>query len=148
MTFHYGEQYDKLTEECPPKDYKPLNIMAYRWVFDEGDERNFQSQFEKDMKRKNPPMRYNDMSDSEKCDRMALSMFNSADNAAKQFSFLKDVQRMDNRAYLLLGKHIAVGMILEKDGVNEIPANKVGHFNHHPAVDFNYHNQFKIISEL
>jgi hypothetical protein len=142
MTFHYQEQFDKLVENCPPNDYKPLNIMAYRWIFDAGDARNFQSQFEK------RPKRYNDLSDLEKCDSMALSMFNSAENAKKQFLFLKNERRMNENAYLLLGKHIAVGHIQETDGVNEIPANKFGHFNHHPIVDFNYHNQFKIVSDL
>jgi hypothetical protein len=142
MTFHYQDQYDKLLENCPPKDYKPLNIIAYRWIFEEDDTRNFQSQFEKQ------PKRYNDMSDLEKCDSMALSMFTSAENAEKQFLFLKIERRMNEKAYLLLGKHIAVGHLLEKDGVNEVPANKFGHFNHHPAIGYNYHDQFKIISNL
>lgn len=142
MTFHYQEQFNKLVENCPPKNYKPLDITAYRWIFEDGDARNFQSQFEKQ------PKRYNDMSDLEKCDSMALSMFTSVESAEKQFLFLKNERRMNEKAYSLLGKYIAIGNINEKDGVNEIPANRFGHFNHHPAVDFNYHNQFKIIRDL
>lgn len=142
MTFHYEKEYRKLKENCPPSDYEPLNITAFRWIFEEGNVRNFQSQFEKN------PKRYNDISDLEKCDSMALSMFNSAENARKQFLFLKNERRMNENAYRLLGKYIAVGHIKENDGVNEVPANKFGHFNHHPAADFNYHNQFKIDTDL
>ena len=148
MTFHYKEHHNQLVVECPPKDYIPLNIVAYRWVFEQGDDYNFKSQFEKDMKRKKPPRRYNEMSDLEKCDRMALSMFNSLESAEKQFIFLRDEQQLNENAYIWLGKNISVGNIYEEDGVNEIPANKFGHFNHHPVVDFNYHIRFKIIKHL
>ncbi len=75
MEFHYQKEHYKIAVECPPKDYQKLEIVAYRWVFEQGDEKNFQSQYEKDSKRKKPPRRYNDMSDLEKCERMALSMF-------------------------------------------------------------------------
>ena len=148
MIFHYKEQHKQLSIECPPIDYKPLNTVVYRWVFEEGDERNFQSQFEKDMNRKKPPRRYNEMSDLEKCDRMALSLFNSLESAEKQFKFLRDEQQLNENAYLWLGKNIAVGTIREEDGVNEIPANKFGHFNHHPIEGFNYHNRFQIKRHL
>jgi hypothetical protein len=148
MNFYYAEQHRQLLVDCPPKDYKSLNIIAYRWIFDQDDVFNYQSQFEKDMNRKKPPRRYNDMSDLEKCDRMALSMFTSKESAENQFNFFKIVQQMGENAYLYLGKHIAMGTIEEKDGVNEIPANKFGHFNHHPVAGFNYHQQFKIISKL
>ena len=32
MTFHYEKEYNKLSENCPPKDYQPLNITAYRFI--------------------------------------------------------------------------------------------------------------------
>ena len=88
------------------------------------------------------------MSDLEKCDRMALSMFNSVENAEKQFFFLRDEQQLKENAYIWLGSNIAVGEIFESDGVNEILVNKFGHFNHHPVLDFNYHTRFKIIRHL
>ena len=144
MDFHYNEHHRKLTVDCPPKDYKPLNITVYRWVFQPNDDKNFQSQYEKDMKRKKPPKRYNDMTDLEKCERMALSMFISFEFAESQFLFLRDEQNLQENAYLWLGENIAVGEIFVSDGVNEIPANQFGHFNHHPAANVDYHNKFEI----
>lgn len=146
MDFHYYEHHNKLTIDCPPKDYMPLNIKAFRWVFGQNEEKNFQSQYEKDGKRKKPPKRYNDMTDLEKCERMALSMFVSFEWAENQFFFFRDNQNLQENAYLWLGESIAVGEILVSDGVNEVPANKFGHFNHHPALGFDYHNTFQIIS--
>ena len=146
MNFHYNEHHSKLTIDCPPKDYVPLNITAFRWVFAQNDEKNFQSQYEKDMKRKKPPKRYNDMTDLEKCERMALSMFISLELAENQFFFLRDEQNLQENAYLWLGENLAVGEISVFDGVNEIHPNKFGHFNHHPASGFDYHHTFQIIS--
>ena len=146
MVFHYNKDHLTVATNCPPLDYKPLNINAYRWVFHQNNNQNFQSQYEKDMKRKNPPKRYNDMTDLEKCERMALSMFVSFERAENQFYFLRDEQNLQENAYLWLGESIAIGEILASDGVNEPKINKFGHFNHHPALDFDYHNKFIIIS--
>jgi hypothetical protein len=145
MKFLYETDFQQLKVDCPPTNYKPLNIKAYRWVYGAGDERNFQSQYEKDSKRKNPPKRYNDMSDLEKCERMALSFFVSLEFAEKNFFFWRDVQKMRENAYKFLGTGIAMGEISVSDGVNEIPADKRGHFNHHPAASVHYSNTFKII---
>ena len=150
MRFHYQTYYDKLSVDCPPKSYSPKNLNAFRWVFEDiEDERNFQSQYEKHTKQPKPPKRYNDMKDIDKCDAMALSMFNSVENARKRFFFLKDEQPhpMNENAYRFLGNHIAIGNITEQDGVNEEPDRK-GHFNHHPVEHFDYKTRFKIIEYL
>lgn len=150
MQFHYQTDYDKLNVDCPPKSYKPKNLKAFRWVFeDTQDQRNFQSQYEKHMKSPKPPKRYNDMSDIDKCDAMALSMFISLEYARKRFLFLKNEQPqpMNENAFRFLGTHIAVGDINEQDGVNEEPDRK-GHFNHHPVKYFDYKIRFKIIESL
>lgn len=146
MKFHYEEDHNTLATDCPPKAYQQLDITAYRWVFEQGNEKNFQSQYEKDMKRKKPPRRYNDMTDLERCDRMALSFFESFESAENQFIFLRDIQNLREKAYIWLGINIAMGEITPEDGVNEIPPNKHGHFNHHPAEGFDYPNKFQIIS--
>ena len=146
MDFHYYEHHNKIAVDCPPKNCKAINMTVYRWVFGQNDEQNFQSQYEKDMRRKKPPKRYNDMTDLEKCSRMALSMFVSFEAAENQFFFLRDEQNLKQNAYLWLGESIAVGELLVSDGVNEMPANRHGHFNHHPALGFDYHNKFQIIS--
>ncbi len=149
MKFHYQNDYDKLGVNCPPVSYKPMNLKAFRWVFEIGDERNFQSQYEKHTKSPKPPKRYNDMNDVDKCEAMALSMFSSAEFARKRFLFLKNEQPqpMNENAFRFLGRHIAVGDINEQDGVNEKPDRK-GHFNHHPIAHFDYKTRFKIIESL
>ena len=150
MRYHYQNDYDKLTVDCPPKSYKNKDIIAFRWVFEPmEDERNFQSQYEKHMQNPKPPKRYNDMSDVGKCEAMALSMFNTLENARKRFLFLKEEQPhpMNENAYRFLGTHIAKGGIKENDGVNEEPDRK-GHFNHHPFENFDYTTRFEIIDNL
>ena len=150
MIFHYQNDYDKLNVECPPKSYKQSDIRAFRWVFNDiGNEKNFQSQYEKHYKYSKPPKRYNDMTDTDKCSNMALSMFNSLENARKRFLFLKNEQPvpMNENAYKFLGTHISVGEILKYDGVNEEPDRK-GHFNHHPIEGFDYTTRFTIIESL
>ena len=150
MRFHYQNDYDKLSVDCPPKSYTPKRMKAFRWVFEDiKDGRNFQSQYEKHTKQPKPPKRYNDMSDAHKCDNMALSMFNSLENARKRFFFLKNEQPqpMNNNAYRFLGTHIAEGEIDEEDGVNQEPDRK-GHFNHHPVENFDYSIKFNNIESL
>lgn len=150
MQFHYQNDYDKLSVDCPPKSYKPKNLKAFRWVFEDiEDERNFQSQYQKHTKSPKPPKRYNDMSDADKCDAMALSMFISLEFARKRFLFLKNEQPlpMNDNAFRLLGTHIATAEINVQDGVNEEPDRK-GHFNHHPVEGFSYKIRFKIIESL
>lgn len=148
MAFHYEKQHQQLAIDCPPKSYVSLRIEAFRCVFEADDERNFKSQFEKDSEKPKPPKRYNEMSDLEKCERMALSMFDSLDNAKRQFYFLRDEQQLNEKAYLWLGTRVARAELNESDGVNETPVNKFGHFNHHPALGFDYHKRFKIIFSL
>ncbi len=96
MTFEYLEHHNRLQIECPPRNYKTLKIVAYRWIFEEGDEQNFQTQYEKFMKRfpnpSKPPKRYNDISDIEKrgakmCEDMAYSMYISIETAENGFLF-------------------------------------------------------------
>jgi hypothetical protein len=150
MQYHYQNDYDKLSTDCPPKSYKPNNLKAFRWVFENiTDERNFQSQYEKHTKNPKPPKRYNDMNDLDKCEAMALSMFISLEFARKRFFFLKNEQPhpMNENAFRFLGSQIAEGNITEQDGVNQEPDRK-GHFNHHPVEHFDYKTRFKIIESL
>ncbi|MCC5944192.1 MAG: hypothetical protein JJT94_04605 [Bernardetiaceae bacterium] len=151
MDFKYKEHHKRLEVECPPKNYKSFRINAYRWVFEAGDERNFQTQYEKFMKRfpnpSKPPKRYNDISDLKKrgkkmCEDMAYSMYITAEEAEHSFIFLSE--RFPKAEF---GKHIAFAEITEKDGVNsEIDNN--GHFNHHPFEPVDYENRFQIIASF
>jgi hypothetical protein len=90
MSFKYNEHHLRLQVECPPRTYKPLNIGAYRWIFEKGDAKNFQSQYEKFIDSPNPPKRYNDSSDVARrdtkfCEDMAYSMYISEEMAKESF---------------------------------------------------------------
>ena len=142
MQFLYREDFTNLQlSDCPPSDYKAKHIeSAYRWVFDDiEDDRNFISQFHKN------PKRFLDKNDHVICSGLALSMFDSVENAQMRFYELKEL--LQQKAYQILGTKIAVGEITEIDGVNgEIDKN--GHFNHHLVADTNYNKRFKIAQTL
>ena len=76
MELEFEVHYNSLSELCPPINYKPQYIEeVYRWVFDTiTDTRNFQSQYHKN------PKRFQLKRDKEKCDAIALSMFNNLEN--------------------------------------------------------------------
>jgi hypothetical protein len=82
MTFKYQQDYDKLTQACPPADHLAQNIdPVYRWVFDSmDDERNFKSQFHK------KPKRFLNKDDLTKCNALALSMFNNLAGSVQRFN--------------------------------------------------------------
>ena len=117
MDFKYQEHHKRLQAECRPKTYKPRNIDAYRRVFDDGDEQNFQTQYETFMKRfsnpSKPPKRYNDISGLEKrgikmCEDMAYSMYITAEKAEEGFVFLSE--RFTKADF---GKHIVFAKLNE-----------------------------------
>lgn len=150
MTYRYKDHHNRLQVECPPKTYKPLSIGAYRWIFEKGDIKNFQSQYEKFIDSPNPPKRYNDNSDIERrdtkfCEDMAYSMYISKENAKEGFMFF--LERNKKKAFEKFGKYIAFAQLTEQDGTNsEIDSN--GHFNHHPYETVDYENRFNIVANL
>ena len=102
-------------------------------------EDNFKSQYHK------KPKRFNNKNDDEKCEAMALSMFDTVENAQNRFEFLRENMRVN--AYKVLGTQIAKGEITSEDGVNG-KINRYGHFNHHPYTDRKYEQRFVIIASL
>jgi hypothetical protein len=142
MDFLYQEKFDEHhLEDCPPKHYQAKDMAeVFRWVFDDmDDDRNFISQFEKN------PKRFLGKDAATKCAGLALSMFDSIENAKNRFKLVRKM--MKDKAFRDLGTHIAIGYISNKDGVSEEP-NKDGHFNHHPVKNHNYYQRFKIIQSL
>ena len=143
MDFKYQEDMNSLSNfQCPPADYKPLEIDAYRWVFDDiKNPKNFTPQY------KSQPRRFNDSNykEEDKCSFMSLSMFINQDSAKKRFEFL--FQQKGKKAYKLFGTKIAYKKLTTQDGVNEKP-NNIGHFNHHPYINVDYENQFIIVGDL
>jgi hypothetical protein len=142
MKFQYQSEFDSLElKECPPNNYKAQNIeQVFRWVFDDMDDsRNFQPQYHKNPKRfwgKTPEMI---------CSSLALSMFDSAENAEIRFYELREL--LQQKVYGILGTKIAVGKLTKQDGLNS-KLDEKGHFNHHPVVEGAYNQRFKIIKNL
>lgn len=147
MEFHYKEYHDILSVECPPKSYKSEETCAYRWVSDDIEEsNNFIPQYHK------KPRRFNDKSDHKKCVAMSLSLYKDVGSAVERFVFFKEEQGMGERAFTILGRCIAEGILNENDGVNERKKSgeviETGHFSHHPALDYDYVKKFKIIASF
>ncbi len=142
MNFKYQKDYINLLPEiCPPENYVPLkNENVYRWVFEDiRDPENFVPQYHKN------PKWFNNWNDTEKCKAMALSMFNSLENAENRFNTIK--LAIGEKVYKTLGNNIAKGQITENDGVNE-EVDENGHFNHHSSIEADYSNKFIIIKKL
>jgi hypothetical protein len=140
MDYLFLEDFKKLSITCPPNHYKPKKMTVYRWVFANiDDEQNFMPVFYRN------PKKYFGKTDAEKCNGLALSLFESQAHAEERFYDLQD--GMGRKAYKVLGTHIATADIDVEDGVNDEP-NASGHFNHHPVKEHQYKKRFNIISKL
>jgi hypothetical protein len=137
MIFEFEEDYNQLSEQCPPKSYNAQNLKeVFRWTFsDIEDERNFQTQFHKN------PKRFLQKSDIEQCKALALSMFDNLEGAKSRFTELKEDFR---NIYQSLGTNIAKGNISVNCGVNG-NIERFGHFNHHPSKGIPAKKSFLIL---
>jgi hypothetical protein len=140
MDFKYQDDYDTLQESCPPFHYKSEDIdEVFRWVFDNIlNPENFKSAFHK------KPQRYLVKNDIEKCDALALSMFDNSSGAKERYHIL--LEKTPNLGKTL-GTHLAKGSLSADDGVNG-EREDYGHFNHHPSVAGNYYETFVVIERL
>ena len=140
MIFKYQLEIERLPVKCPPAGFKPANVEAFRWVFEHIEDINgFQPLYFK-----NPP-RVNVLGDHEKCQSLGLSMFNSIENAVRQFNFLK--ARLGETVYQILGSNLAEGKLTDTDGVADESNNK-GHFTFHPSETCIFEERFQIIAAL
>jgi len=139
--FLYGDNINQLSN-CPPECYAEVNVLAYRWIFDNiSDERNFVPRYF------SRPPKYNWKNDEEKCKDLAISLFDSCNNAKSRFNFF--FKTMNNKAYQFLGTKIAECFLSHKDGVADIcDKDKFGHFNFHPYKNGNRLQNLKIVDEL
>ncbi len=140
MIFEYQNEYDKL-DDCPPKNYDAKDITkVFRWVFEDiNDERNFKTQYHKN------PKRFQVKSDLEVCKSLALSMFEDKKGAQERFEEL--CEDLGDKAYQILGSHLAQGKITATCGVNS-KTERLSHFNHHPTSGIPSKSTFSIIDSL
>lgn len=141
MEFKYKLAHQKLNEECPPKNYEPKKIEAFRWVFDDLENSiNFTPQYFKN------PKRFLTHTDEKKCEAMSLSMWDSLENGRKAFNFLKN-NVLGKKVFKILGTNIAQGTLDASCGVNSA-IRKDGHFSHHQFKKTDYTQIFKLNEKL
>lgn len=122
MTFKYQSDYDKLSEVCPPKQFTNLEVNpAFRWLFDENDQRNFVPQYHRN------PKRFIEKNDELKCTAMGLSFFKDLQGAEERYIQLSEIVPNIGKT---IGTFTSKGFILEADGVSGDFGHS-GHFTHH-----------------
>lgn len=141
MKYEYQNDYDTLSETCPPDSFESLRIdPVFRWVFDDiNHKNNFISQYHR------KPKRFLNKSDSMKCKAMGLSFFSNVEGAINRYKDLRN--QLGDGISETLGTKIAVGYVTEQDGVNG-DFDAVGHFTHHPCNTEKYQKIFEIIQDL
>ena len=137
-SFKYRHLFEEhgLQDLCPCHTCKPLEIIAYRWVFEPVEaEKNFHPQVLKSPARKN-------WSGETTCSACGLSMFESYEQAYERFN------GFPIRTRNLLGyTHVGKGSLTPIDGVmSEI--NSYGHFDFFEYAEVELNKKFKIIAEL
>ena len=110
MKFAFDNDYELLKQLCPPPEYAPIHLEnVYRWVFATiEDSRNFQTQYHKS------PKRFQNKTNAEKCEGLALSMFDDLERAKKRFKTL--AKRIGENVYTTLGQ-ILQKVLLQKNVV-------------------------------
>jgi hypothetical protein len=136
MPFKY-QNFISLIANCPPADYYPTQIKAYRFVFsDPNHPDNFLPVLMMNPKRNFPDP-------NGQCLGYALSLFDSLENAQKRYG---DMVKGRPALRKKLGSHIAAGIITPNDGlVSEV--NSSGHFSLHQFAETDLKHKFQIISE-
>ena len=132
--FKYQKQIEDIPD-CPSPACKPINIEAFRFVFEDMYHRNNFLP----VLLINPKRQLSE--DSAKCSGYALSFFSSLEKAKNQYLKLKKRNKAIGKS---LGTHIAKGFIDETDGVvSEI--NKSGHFDLHEFENVDLKRKFCIV---
>lgn len=81
MNFKYSEELEKLSIQCPPESYEAKDLKAFRWVFDDiNDKRNFTPRYYLAPKRdiiRLEQIENIEKRDKKKCNYFSLSMFSN-----------------------------------------------------------------------
>ena len=141
MTFKYQEYIDNLSIQCPPSEYLPKELQAFRFVFDASDQHS-KNNFLPVLIIK--PSRQLNHTPAARCQGYALSLFDTKENAEKRYS-----QLIKKRSTLpkSLGTHLAKGFIDSTDGLaSEVDEN--GHFSLHEFANVDLSQNFNIVAAL
>jgi hypothetical protein len=145
MCFKYEEFICDLGIECPPPDYGRKERVCFRFVFECSDTRHYSNFLPGPLqppKRGLLPRTPEDPKDL--CMSYALSFFISMDSARRKInSLLKHFKKAD----IMLGTHIAQGILDQNDGVMSEP-NRQGHFSLHEFRNARLDSKFVIIHQM
>jgi hypothetical protein len=124
------------SDDCPPNDYRELNIKAFRVVYTDppGDACFLPVALKK-------PSRRNTKEDSQNCKAFGLSFFTTEDSLRKTMRKVKEHTKNIDQS---IGTKIAEGKLEHSDGVAE--PNPNGHFTFHEYQNAKLHEKFKVIS--
>lgn len=120
---------------CPPKTFKALNLVAYRYVFDDlEDDRNFKPVYLLD---ENYPKRLNAANDlALKCKGFGLSLYQDKNGAMANYK--RWMAKTNGKFAKIVGSYITTMQILETDGVCSNIENQDSHFTFHPFENVNF----------
>jgi hypothetical protein len=142
VTFKYQEYMENLAVQCPPLDYQPGEIQAYRFVFEASNKRA-SNNFLPALIIK-PERQLNPDTPAIRCQGYALSLFDTQENAIGRYQQLTQKRKALRK---ILGTHLARGLISTSDGVASQPDDS-GHFSLHEYTDTHLAEKFKIVSSL
>jgi hypothetical protein len=131
--FKYQSKIDEFKGKCDLTEFKEYEARkSYRWVYESiTDSRNFLPVYE----------RFSDRPRTG-CVGWALSMFETQKQAKER---LEKLTKDKPKAYLKLGTHTAVGVLVKDDGQSEPATTNTGHFNHFEYEDRNLEEVFSIV---
>jgi hypothetical protein len=139
LTFKYQE-YIHAISNCPPSDYQPIEMTAYRFVFEENQEQS-ENSFLPVMIIK-PHRKFN--TPQQCCQGYALSLFDTQNHAEQRYNQLRKNRPNISQS---LGTHLAKGSIDKTDGIASSVDQK-GHFSLHEYQHTDLSQKFKIINQL
>jgi hypothetical protein len=135
LIFKY-EDYFRIHEldNCPPKTYKELTLIAYRYIFaDLDDERNFKPVYLLD---EHYPKRLNAAKDLDmKCKGFGLSLYREKNGAIANYK--RWIAKTNGKFAKIVGSFIATIDIMETDGVCSDVENADTHFTFHESQSVN-----------
>lgn len=136
MSYKYSEYIDTI-EECPPSHYQEKACIVYRWVHQGMDHPNdfLPAAIIK-------PQRVNDRLDHEKkCKAYGLSMYNTLENARKQYLIL--IAKFPRFA-AQVGEYVAEGHLSQSDGQFSSADKRSGHLTFHEYRDTELAKKFTV----
>lgn len=141
MRLKYQDEIDKFSP-CFVDCEEPVNKNAFRFVFEDlTDVRNFSPVYLNDEKR----LINDQKSGKDSYKGWALSFYETQAQAKTSLLHLADGKP---QIFKKLGTHIAVGVLVQADGLSERKSDEYGHFNHFEYEKTDFTPRFVIVEKV